>query len=274
MRTMTQIQPDTNGLPNVFVVIPTYNEADNIQAIVDRILDAHPTFNILIVDDNSPDGTGQIADSMAADTRIRVVHRPRKAGLGTAYVRGFREALVNGADLIFEMDADFSHDVKYLADFLKMSKYAGLVIGSRYINGVRVEGWRFRRLLLSKLANVYVSFVLVKPVWDFTAGFRCYQRKVLESIDLSQVKSDGYAFQIEMTHLTFKHGFNVLETPIIFKERERGVSKISKGVIWEAFWLTLRCRAPFKDIIRHLKFLFKDYEHFVENHTLKEKPHA
>ncbi|PIV82425.1 MAG: dolichyl-phosphate beta-D-mannosyltransferase, partial [Nitrospirae bacterium CG17_big_fil_post_rev_8_21_14_2_50_50_9] len=190
-----------------------------------------------------------------------------KAGLGTAYVEGFKLALAKGADLIFEMDADFSHDPRYLQDFLEASEKADLVIGSRYINGVRVEGWKFRRLLLSKLANMYVSYIMVRPVWDFTAGFRCYRREVLEGINLDGIRSDGYAFQIEMTYLTFKHGFTVLEIPILFKEREYGTSKISRRVVWEAFWLTLKCRASVLEIIKHLSYLFRDYREFVEKNA-------
>jgi dolichol-phosphate mannosyltransferase len=258
---------------NIYIVMPTYNESDNIKKIIASILELHPNFNILIVDDNSPDGTGQIADDLSrGDRRVTVIHRPEKAGLGTAYVEGFKRALAEGADLIVEMDADFSHDPKYLQNMLEGSGKADLVIGSRYINGVRVEGWRFRRLLLSKFANIYVSYVMVRPVWDFTAGFRCYNRKVLERMDLDKIKSDGYAFQIEMTYLTFKNGFRVLEIPIVFKEREHGASKISRSVIWEALWLTLRCHAPIPKIIGHLSFLFKDYSEFVNNSSeYKEK---
>jgi dolichol-phosphate mannosyltransferase len=249
-----------------FIVIPTYNESENLEKLVNQILGLHPDFNIIIVDDNSPDGTGAIADALAQKhSGVSVIHRPTKAGLGTAYIRGFKEALERGAELIFEMDADFSHDPRYLEYFVEGSKKADLVIGSRYINGVRVEGWRFRRLLLSKFANMYVSYIMVKPVWDFTAGFRCYRRKVLESIDLNKIKSDGYAFQIEMTYLTFRHGFKVREIPIIFKEREHGASKISRKVIWEAFWLTLKCRSTTLEILKHLAFLFRDYSEFVEN---------
>ncbi len=248
-----------------FIVIPTYNEAQNLANIVERIFELHPAFNILVVDDNSPDGTGEIADTLSRnDSRMHVIHRPCKSGLGTAYVQGFKEALAKGADLIFEMDADFSHDPKYLQNFLDASQHADLVVGSRYVDGVRVEGWRFRRLLLSKFANMYVSYMMVRPVWDFTAGFRCYRRTVLENIDLDKVKSDGYAFQIEMTYLTFKHGFSVFETPIIFKERIHGYSKLSKRVVSEAFWLTLKYRAPVIEIIKHLSFLFKDYREFIE----------
>lgn len=250
---------------NAYIVIPTYNESENLEHLMNKVLALHPTFKIIVVDDNSPDGTGEIADSLSRnDDRINVIHRPHKAGLGTAYIAAFKLALDKGADLIFEMDADFSHDPRYLEDFLKASKRADLVIGSRYINGVRVEGWRFRRLLLSKFANMYVSYILVKPVWDFTAGFRCYRRAILESIDLDSIKSDGYAFQIEMTHLTFQHGFTVAEIPIIFREREHGTSKISRRVVWEAFWLTLRCHAPVWQITKHLSFLFRDYREFVE----------
>jgi len=253
----------------VYVIIPTYNEAENLESIVERVLSLHPMFNIIVVDDNSPDGTGKIADDLSKkDHRIHAIHRPNKAGLGTAYIKGFKEALAKGADLIFEMDADFSHDPKYLQDFMEASKRADLVIGSRYVNGVRVEGWRFRRLLLSKFANMYVSYVMVRPVWDFTAGFRCYRRKVLESMDLDNVKSDGYAFQIEMTYLTFKNGFKVLEIPIIFREREHGYSKISRKVVWEAFWLALKCHAPILEILKHLSFLFKDYTRFVQSNDV------
>ena len=250
---------------NPYIVIPTYNEAENIERLIDQIFTYHPDFNIIVVDDNSPDGTGAIADSLSArDSRVHVIHRPQKAGLGTAYVRGFQEALAKGADIVFEMDADFSHDVTYLKDFLAAVKAADVVIGSRYKDGVRVEGWRFRRLLLSKLANIYVSYIMVKPVWDFTAGFRCYRRQVLEAINLDEVRSDGYAFQIEMTYLAFKHGFQVVEIPIIFKERKHGASKISRGVVWEALWLTLRCRAPLVEIFKHLAFVFKDYNEWVD----------
>ena len=253
----------------VYIIIPTYNEAENLESIVERVLSLHPMFNIIVVDDNSPDGTGKIADDLSKkDHRIHAIHRPNKAGLGTAYIKGFKEALAKGADLIFEMDADFSHDPKYLQDFMEASKRADLVIGSRYVNGVRVEGWRFRRLLLSKFANMYVSYVMVRPVWDFTAGFRCYRRKVLESMDLDNVKSDGYAFQIEMTYLTFKNGFKVLEIPIIFREREHGYSKISRKVVWEAFWLALKCHAPILEILKHLSFLFKDYTRFVQSNDV------
>ena len=250
----------------VYIVIPTFNEVKNLPDLVSEIFSLHPEFNIIVVDDNSPDGTGKVADLLAQKhPRLHVIHRMRKAGLGTAYVKGFKQAIGKGADLIIEMDADFSHGPEYLQGLVDASKKADVVIGSRYVNGVRVEGWKFRRLLLSKFANIFVSFVMVRPVWDFTAGFRCYRKAVLESIDLDGIRSDGYAFQIEMTHLVFKHGFKVLEIPIIFRERVYGYSKISRNVIREAFWITLKCRAPLLEIFKHLSFLFKDYNEFVKN---------
>ena len=250
---------------NIYIVIPTFNEAKNLKNLVEKIFALHSEFNIIVVDDNSPDGTGKIADALARKHHpLQVIHRPYQSGLGSAYLEGFRAALKKHADLIMEMDADFSHDPRYIVRLIEASKSADLVIGSRYVNGVRVEGWRFRRLLLSKLANIFVSFVIVRPVWDFTAGFRCYRRAVLETIDLDRIKSDGYAFQIELTYLAFKHGFKVCEVPVIFREREHGYSKISRKVVWEAFWITLKCHAPWREIWRHLPFLFKDYNEFVE----------
>ena len=247
------------------IILPTYNEAHNIQKLVVRIFENYPLIHLIIVDDNSPDGTGEIADHLAEQyPSIQVIHRPRKAGLGSAYILGFKKALSEKADLIFQMDADLSHDPMYLEDFFNTIETTDVVIGSRYIDGVGVDGWRFRRLLLSKSANIFVSYIMVKPIWDFTAGFRCYRRKVLECIDLNKVKSDGYAFQIEMTYLAFKNGFRVKEIPILFKERRDGKSKISRNIVWEAFWLTLRCRAPIMEIVKHLSFLFKDYSKFVD----------
>jgi len=248
----------------IYIVIPTFNEARNLEKLVERIFSLHPDFHIIVVDDNSPDGTGKIADALLERyPHLQVIHRPCQAGLGSAYIEGFKLALSKKANLVLQMDADFSHDPSYIARLAEASNNADLVIGSRYIHGVRVEGWRFRRLLLSKLANIFVSFVMVKPVWDFTAGFRCYTRKVLEAIDLEQIKSDGYAFQIEMTYLTFKHGFKVAEVPIIFRERAYGYSKISRKVVWEAFWITFKCHAPWRDVWGHLPFLLKDYDEFV-----------
>jgi len=253
------------------IVMPTYNEAENLKQLVREIFTDHPEIRIIVVDDNSPDGTGKIADRLAEnDRRIQVIHRPRKAGLGRAYVVGFKQALAGDAELILEMDADYSHHPRYLSSMLEAAVQTDVVVGSRYIDGVRVEGWPFRRLLLSKLANMYVSYLMVKPVWDFTAGFRCYHRRVLEAIDLDAVRSDGYAFQIEMTYQTFKHGFCILEIPILFRERQHGTSKISRRVVHEAFWMAVRCHAPWPEIFGHLPYLFKDYRDFVREHTHRD----
>ena len=244
-----------------FIVLPTYNEVDNLKKIVCSILKFQPNFNILIVDDNSPDGTGEIADQLSSQfSAVSVIHRPEKSGLGTAYVTGFKKALSMSADLIFEMDADYSHDPNDLQFFLKSIQNADLVIGSRYVDGVRVLGWRFRRLLISKMANIFISHMMVNPkINDYTAGYRCYRREILEKIDLDKICSDGYAFQIEMTHRTFQKGFKIVEIPIIFKERERGTSKISRSVVSEAFRLTLKFHAPVSEIIKVLILNFKKY---------------
>ncbi len=172
------------------------------------------------------------------------------------------------------MDADFSHDPASLSDLLEAIEEYDLVLGSRYLNGVRVEGWRFRRLLLSKFANMYVSYIMVLPVWDFTGGFRCYRRKVLENIDLDRIHSDGYAFQIEMLYHAYNNGFHMKEVPIVFHGRVHGYSKISRHVVWEAFWLVLRFHAPLREIFSHLRFLFNDYNEFVDNNPATQKrPH-
>ncbi len=258
--------------PSSMIVIPTYNEAKNIVLLIETILDIVPDFYITIVDDNSPDGTGQIADELAQKySGVHVIHRPGKQGLGTAYVAGFRYALEAGAGYIFEMDADFSHDPHRLPDFLEAVKDYDLVLGSRYLNGVRVQGWRFRRLLLSKFANIYASYIMVLPVWDFTGGFRCYRREVLENIDLNTICSDGYAFQIEMLYYALKSGFHVTEIPFLFKEREHGDSKISRHVVREAFWLVLKLHAPFRAILHHLRYFTKDYNEFVTTHPATQK---
>lgn len=246
------------------IIIPTYNERDNIEKLVDEIFSLEDEFYITLVDDNSPDGTGDIADRLKEKyERLHVIHRPGKLGLGSAYIEGFRYALEKGMDYIFEMDADFSHQPKYLHVMLEAMKDADLVIGSRYYEGVRVDGWRFRRLLISKFANMYASYIVIIPVWDFTSGFKCYRRKVLESIDFKKVRSDGYSFQIEMKTYTYRLGFRLKEIPIIFHGRGSGSSKFSRQIAWEAFWTVLKLRSPLIEIIKHLKFLFRDYSEFT-----------
>lgn len=261
--------------PKAMIVIPTYNESQNIVELVEHILAIAPEVYITIVDDNSPDGTGQIAEELAARyPTVAVLHRSAKQGLGPAYIEGFQYALSQGAEYIFEMDADFSHDPNRLPDFLEAIRDYDLVLGSRYLNGVRVEGWPFRRLLLSKFANIYASTIMVLPAWDATSGFRCYRREVLETIDLTQIRSDGYAFQIEMLYYTIQHGFRITEIPFLFRERQHGCSKISRSVVREAFWLVLRLHAPLCVILKHLRYLFHDYDEFVKSHPATQKrPH-
>jgi dolichol-phosphate mannosyltransferase len=230
----------------VLVVVPTYNERPNLPLIVPSILEQDPRLEVLVVDDNSPDGTGQIAEDLArADPRVHVLHRPEKAGLGTAYLAGFRWALARDYRFIFEMDADFSHDPKFLRDFLAAAESADLVIGSRYNHGVNVVNWPISRLLLSIGANHYARLITGLPVTDSTGGFKCFRREVLESIDLDRVRSNGYAFQIEMSFRAWKKGFRLVEIPIVFTDRTEGHSKMSKRIVREAIWMVwwLRLRA-------------------------------
>jgi dolichol-phosphate mannosyltransferase len=217
------------------VVIPTYNEHENIERLATEVLSKDNSIHILIVDDNSPDGTGEIADRMAAaDDRIHVLHRKGKLGLGSAYREGFRLAIDQGADYIVEMDADFSHDPAILPRFFeKMSEY-DLVIGSRYLNGVSVVNWPLRRLMLSYFASVYTRVITGLRISDCTSGFKCFNRKVLEAIDLNRIRSDGYSFQIEMNYRCVEKGFRIGEVPIIFIDRHAGSSKMSKKIVREA----------------------------------------
>ncbi len=225
------------------VVVPTYNERDNIERLADDILAQHESIEILIVDDNSPDGTGEIVDRIAAvNPRLHVLHRPRKLGLGSAYREGFRLALDKGADYIIEMDADFSHDPAMLPVFFEKMKYYDLVIGSRYLNGVSVVNWPLRRLMLSCFANVYTRFITGLNISDCTGGFKCFRREVLESIDLGSIKSDGYSFQIEMNYRCVEHGFRVGEIPIIFIDRHAGSSKMSRKIVREAVFIVWKLK--------------------------------
>lgn len=222
------------------VIVPTYNEADNVRELIPAILSQGPQFEVLIVDDNSTDGTGAIIDElMAGEPRLHCLHRPGKLGLGTAYVDGFRWALQRDYDFVFEMDADFSHDPNSLPDFIKAAEAgpADLVLGSRYLNGVTVVNWPLSRLILSYSANVYTKLVTWLPVKDATGGFKCFRRAVLQALDLSQVRSDGYGFQIEMSFKAWRKGFRVMEIPITFTDRRVGISKMNRRIIWEAMWL-------------------------------------
>jgi dolichol-phosphate mannosyltransferase len=225
------------------VIIPTYNEKENIPVIIPEILSIDERINVLVVDDNSPDGTGQIADNLSErDSRIHVLHRQQKQGLGMAYLAGFRWALEKNYTCMFEMDADFSHRPVYLRDFLSTIADYDLVIGSRYIDGVNVINWSMFRLLLSFYANVYTRWITGLPLRDATGGFKCYRREVLQAIDFDQIKSDGYSFQIEMSFNAWCKGFRIKEIPIIFYEREAGSSKMSKKIVREAIWMVWRLR--------------------------------
>jgi dolichol-phosphate mannosyltransferase len=226
------------------VIVPTYNERENIAQIVPAILSQDPSVEVLIVDDGSPDGTGAVADGMAAaDPRIHVIHREGKLGLGTAYIAGFKWALARDYAFIMEMDADFSHPPERIPDFLRAIKDADLVLGSRYLNGeVNVVNWPMSRLFLSYSANIYARRVTGLPVFDATGGFKCFRRAVLEAIDLDDVRSNGYAFQIEMSFRAWKKGFRIVEIPIVFFDRTHGSSKMSKKIVREAVWMVWRLR--------------------------------
>jgi dolichol-phosphate mannosyltransferase len=220
------------------LVLPTYNEAGNIEAIVAAVLDKLPaSARVLIVDDNSPDGTGQIADRLAAgDERIDVLHRPGKEGLGPAYIAGFRRALEDGAGYVLEMDADFSHDPAYLPRLLEAAERADVAIGSRYVDGGGVSDWSGLRRAVSRGGSAYARAVLGVEVRDLTGGFKCFRREVLEAIDLDTIRSRGYAFQVEMTYRAIACGFRVVEVPIVFRERRAGASKMNLAIAAEAVW--------------------------------------
>ncbi len=226
------------------VIVPTYNERFNIARLIPAVLAQDPSIEMLVVDDGSPDGTGGVVDAIAANNdRVHVVHREGKLGLGTAYIAGFRWALERKYDLVFEMDADFSHNPELLPEFLQAIKEADVVLGSRYQGGrVNVVNWPMSRLFLSYAANIYARAVTGLPVSDTTGGFKCFRRNVLESIDLNSVKSNGYAFQIEMSFRAWKRGFRLFEIPIIFVDRTEGVSKMSKKIVREAIWMVWRLR--------------------------------
>ena len=245
---MTRIPTPARGSLSIdergLVIVPTYNESENIARIVPRILSQDPRLDVLIVDDNSPDGTGRMADELAAeDPRVHVLHRAGKEGLGRAYLAGFKWALDRKYDLIFEMDADFSHDPVHLPEFLAAIKNADLVLGSRYRDGkVTVVNWPMTRLMLSYGANIYARAVTGLQLGDATGGFKCFRREVLAAIPLEQVRSNGYAFQIEMSFRAWKRNFRIVEIPIVFHDRTEGESKMSKGIVREAVLMVWRLR--------------------------------
>jgi dolichol-phosphate mannosyltransferase len=221
-----------------WLVLPTYDEAENVEAIAMAALEKLPAAaRVLIVDDNSPDGTGAIADRLAGvEPRIEILHRPRKEGLGPAYIAGFRRALAGGAGLILEMDADFSHDPAYLPRLLAAAERADLVVGSRYVPGGGVGDWGAVRRAISRGGSAYARRVLGVEVHDLTGGFKCFRREVLETIDLDSVSSRGYAFQVELTYRAIQQGFSVVEVPIVFRDRRVGSSKMDRSIVLEAIW--------------------------------------
>lgn len=234
------------------VIIPTYNEAANLPNLIPQVMIQDPRLQILVVDDGSPDGTGDIADEFAAKSpRVHVMHRDGKQGLGTAYVAGFRWALERDYDYIFEMDADFSHDPKHLPEFLEAIEHADLVLGSRYLHGrVTVVNWPVTRLLLSYFANAYARTVTGLRLFDATGGFKCFRREVLEAIDLDAVHSNGYGFQIEISFRAWRKGFRIMEIPIVFVDRTDGASKMSGAIVREAVWMVwwLRLKRIFRKL--------------------------
>jgi dolichol-phosphate mannosyltransferase len=231
-------------VPRALVIVPTYNERENIPRLVPSILAADPSLEVLIVDDGSPDGTGEIADEIASqEPRLHVLHRSGKLGLGTAYIAGFKWGLAAGYDILFEMDADFSHDPAHLPTFLEAIRDYDLVLGSRYLEGrVTVVNWPIGRLLLSYFANLYARWITGVPVADLTGGFKCFRREVLEAIPLDRVESNGYAFQIEMSFRAWRRNFRLGEIPIMFVDRDIGESKMSKQIVREAVWRVWRLR--------------------------------
>lgn len=227
------------------VIVPTYNERENLPRLIPMILEQDRRLEVLVIDDASPDGTGDIADQLARDSdRVHVLHRAGKLGLGTAYLAGFRWGLERGYDWLFEMDADFSHDPAHLPQFVEALQSYDVVLGSRYLGGrVTVVNWPIARLLLSYYANVYARFVTGLPVADATGGFKAFRREVLAAIDLDRIESEGYAFQIEMSMRAWKKGFRIAEIPIVFVDRTLGESKMSKKIIREAVWKVWKLRA-------------------------------
>jgi dolichol-phosphate mannosyltransferase len=238
------------------IVIPTYNERDNIAGLIDDVLRSAPTTDLLIIDDNSPDGTGQLVDEIHDRMpQVRALHRPGKQGLGTAYVRGFQYAIEQGYDLVFEMDADYSHDPQYLPQFFAAAEQADLVIGSRYIKGGGTPNWSALRKFISGGGNRFARLMLRIPTHDCTSGYRCYRTAALRSIDLRLIRAQGYAFQVEMAYIFWKRGYRVREVPITFVDRRVGKSKMSRKIFLEAFRWVVATRFRGDPAVRHMPVL-------------------
>lgn len=232
------------------IVMPTYNEKENLERIAREVLALDPRLRLLVVDDNSPDGTGRIADRLAGETpdRVLVEHREGKQGLGSAYRHGFRVALDEGADCVFEMDADFSHNPAYVPEFLKAIERHDVVIGSRYVPGGGVKNWGPLRKAISRGGSAYARLLTGMKVRDTTSGFRCYRREVLDSIDFSRISASGYGFQVEMAYVCSAMGLDVHELPIVFVDRAAGDSKMDRSIVWEAMGLVAGLRKKYRDL--------------------------
>jgi dolichol-phosphate mannosyltransferase len=223
---------------DTLIIVPTYNERENLPRMAEKLLSLPVGVDVLVVDDNSPDGTGKIADELASKhPQIHVLHRTEKNGLGRAYIAGFKWALEHKYKFIFEMDCDFSHDPNDIPAFLEAAKDADLVLGSRYVGGIRVINWPLSRLMLSRFAGKYVALVIGMPFTDPTGGYKCFRRRALQSLNLDKIRSSGYGFQIELTNKLWRQGFKIVEVPIIFTDRTHGQSKMAGGIVNEAFWL-------------------------------------
>ncbi len=249
------------------VIIPTWNEAKNIGQLLEEIVDNYPQVDVLVVDAQSEDGTGKIVTEMSKrHPQIRLITQKEQGKFGNALKLGFKYAIEHGYDPVLTMDGDLSHSPRYIKEFLEKSERYDLVIGSRYIDGVRVEGWRFRKLLISKLANMFVSYVLVKPIWDFTSGYRCYRKFFLESINLDELYTEAYIIQIQLLHLAYQNHFRVKEIPFIYKGTPDAVSKVSRHTRHKTFRYVFKFRAPLWEIFRHLVYLKREYERFVDEY--------
>ena len=235
--------PKTVSTNKTLIITPTYNERQNVETLLERIHVVVPGAHVLVVDDNSPDGTGQWVEQQSEqEAWVHVLRRPEKQGLGTAYCAGFKWALQRDYQQIIQMDADLSHDPDQIPDLLAESKDYDLVIGSRYIKGVNIVNWPLSRLILSWSANLYARLITGIPVWDLTGGFKCWKRKVLEKLDIPTIRSEGYSFQIETTFRAYRQGYSIKEVPIIFIDRTEGDSKMSQGIIYEAVWMVIRLK--------------------------------
>ncbi|UCD39327.1 MAG: polyprenol monophosphomannose synthase [Fidelibacterota bacterium] len=241
----------------ILIITPTYNERENIETLLNRIHDVIPPAHVLVVDDNSPDGTGDYVQELADEAGwIHLIQRSDKLGLGTAYCTGFNWALENNYDAIIQMDADLSHDPEQIPELLNLLEDHDLVIGSRYIKGVNVVNWPLSRLVLSWSANIYAKVITGVPVWDLTGGYKCWRREVLANLDIPSIRSEGYSFQIETTFRAYNQGYRIKESPIIFVDRTEGASKMSKGIIYEAVWMVPRLRlSQVKKVIRRMWFM-------------------